>query len=151
MKKTILIFIISLTLCGCGFKPGNYNTQIVIDNYEKAPRKITVILNDYLTEELNQENQPERYVLNLKLLKTTDSFETQSNTVNLRTRVTLTVNYTLRDLHNNKTIIEDKIIAIDSYEESSSPYGTLVSSEEIAAKMAKSIAREIRLRIASKI
>ena len=160
MKKIVLIVLIILVTTGCGFRTlesfnketfNNFNTSIQVTSFDKAPREATLALHTTLDELLNNPNSPNKYYLNIFLSKKTDSYETQSNTVNLRTRVIIKADYTFTDIHTNEVLIKDQIVAIDSYQESESPYSTLVSSEVILTKMMKSIANEIKLRIISKM
>lgn len=156
-----------VTLCGllisssCGFTPLHginedsefSKVKVVVGDETRSPSKMTSLLKSELDDSLNVvgENKPSEYILDVKLVKVNTAYETQSNTVNLRTRVTITANFELTRIKDFKVVLKDKVISVDSFEDTDSPYATLISDEETANKMAQGIAKEIKLRVASKL
>lgn len=161
LKNFVVIAFLVLTT-SCGFSPvhsSNYSqmelegVKVVVENHLKTPNKIDILLKNYLEDSFNPENRTTKpnYKLDITLNKLNTSYEIQSNTVNLRTRVTLAATFKLIRLSDLKVILEDKSISIDSFEDSDSPYATLISDEETANKMAQGLSQEIKLRIIGRL
>lgn len=161
VRNFISIFML-LALTSCGFSPvhsSNYsdmgieNIKVLVNNGSNRPSNLDTLLKKHLEESFNPDSlaQKNNYILEISLSKSNSSYEIQSNTVNLRTRVTLVADISLSRAVDLVKVMEDKVMSIDTFEDSDSPYAALISDEETANKMALGLAKEIKLRIVSKL
>jgi len=127
--------------------------KISVENHLKVPNKIDVLLKNHLEDAFNPSGADgtSAYNLDITLAKITSSNEIQSNTVNFRTKVILHANFVLKRSIDGKVLIKDKVISMDSFEDSDSPFATLISDEETTTKMSQVLAQEIKLRVIAKI
>lgn len=161
MLKRFMAIAVLFLISSCGFAPLHSvdsdsefsKIKVVVADETKAPSKMTSLLKSELDDSLNVTgvNKLSEYLLDVRLVRVNTAYETQSNTVNLRTRVTITANFTLTTMSDFKVVLQDKVTSVDSFEDSDSPYATLISDEETANKMAQGLAKEIKLRVASKL
>lgn len=161
MLKRFVAILGLFFISSCGFAPLHSvdndsefsKIKVTVSDETKAPSKMTSLLKSELDDSLNVygSNKPSEYLLDVNLVKVNTAYETQSNTVNLRTRVTITANFVLTRISDFEAVLKDKVISVDSFEDTDSPYATLISDEETANKMAQGIAKEIKLRVASKL
>jgi hypothetical protein len=146
-------------LSSCGFKPmyGDRNSglpiqisSIAMANAESG--KLEYIMRKELENQFNPGGFDEKYYYKIAIIlhKTLLSFDTQSNRISSRQRIDMRANFVVTDL-NGKKIIEDFAIASDSFYISTSPYSSLISEEETANLLAKTLAQEISLRVASSL
>ncbi len=151
--------IIIAALSSCGFKPmyGERNSvlpikisSITMANAEVG--KLEYIMRKELKSQFDPSGFDDKYDYKIAIVlhKSILSFDTQSNRVSSRQRIDMRANFIVKDL-NDKKIIEDFVIASDSFYVSTSPYSSLVSEEETVNLLAKTLAQEISLRVASSL
>ena len=159
-KLTFLILtLITFLSVGCNLKPlyseqeGALPVKIGNISFSENPSKLNLIFNNSLEKALNPEgnNISPKYSLDVKLIKSSLSFAIQNNSVNNRTRIDLVADYTLIKLATNKIIVQDKAIAVDSFEITQSPYSNLISEEEVMNILARNLSNEIKLRLSNAI
>jgi hypothetical protein len=150
----VLLFI----LTACGFKP-LYGDSSDITDLEGVKINVASVTADVpqrflhtfkyaLEDEFNPDQSESRYtkVLNVDIVKTNVSYETQNNTSN-RTRITMSINFALMDINTDKILLKDKMIAIDSFQVADSPYSALITDEETSIRMINEAVKEIKLRV----
>lgn len=152
-----IIMLASVLLTSCSFRP------IYGENHRSLPIKVASIYTvgqDYgkleyiMRQELESAFnptsalEPAQYVMNVRLLKSILSFDTQSNRVSTRQRIDLRADFILTDL-NGKKVTEDFVVASDSFDITVSPYSSLISEEESSNLLAKTLAQEIGLHVAA--
>lgn len=148
--KTAATLCIMLALTACGFKPvySEHNAALpvkigAISIRAQEPGKLDYTFKHALSQAMRSNDaSAQDYTLNVELIKSTLSFDTQNNRVTSRNRLDLRANFTLLD-RNKKVIFNDFAIASDSYEVTSSPYSSLISEEETTNLLAKALAQEI--------
>ena len=149
-------FIIISTLISCNLQPvykdkpnGLAKMKIGQITFSNMPSKMHFIFRKSLEDNLlGVDNRIEaEYLLNINLSDSRQSIVIQSNSISSRNQVNLIANYTLVDILSGKEIISDKVIAIDSFEITSSPYSNQVSEEESLNNLARDIVNDIKFRL----
>jgi hypothetical protein len=160
MKNIFILTCVFLFVTACGFKPVHGDTinseklasiKINVGAASEIPDKFAHKFRSVIKETFEQGNSSSNisYILDVKVTKALASYETQNNT-NTRTRISLNVSFVLSDLA-GKEMYNDRLIAIDSFQVSDSPYSALVTEEETTIRMTKEIANEIKLRVLRKL
>lgn len=159
-KRVIFLFLLLINT-GCGFHPLYSSTnqtptlesiklgKVSLGNY---PSKVDYIFQSELRNILSTlPNQHKKYLLDVTLNKSVSSYGTQQNSINTRSLLMLKANFVLREIDTDKIIVTNTQNIMDSYEVSISPYASIVSEDETANKLAKSLAYEILIRLEDEI
>lgn len=159
LLKRIYAILILFALTSCGFQPvyndnnkGGRLSEIKVGNISYAsnvPSRESRALRGALEHELNWSytDSQKKYILDVSYTLSIEGAAIQSNALATRNNLKINLNYILKDIITDKIIEQNTLVGIESFDIPSSPYSNYVSKEEIAVRVAKSLATELRLRL----
>ncbi len=156
--KHICCFIISLSLCCCGFRPvyqqnqinGNqleYLEELAAIKVEIARKKLNQDLKSNLEKTLNpnQIKVEARYIITIELTKDISSTFITSTGSSGRNKITLSAKYKLKDIESGELISEGKTEAKEDFDINiDKRFANYTAEEQISSNLTLIIANNIR-------
>lgn len=156
----IVILSTALLLSACGFTPVHSNKGVgkelneAFATIEVAPIGNTregQLLRGHLEDSLNPSGaaftNPARYRLNISLKKRTSPISIEQNREVTRYNMTVTTNYTLRDLSNDKVVDMGKTRMVSSFDAVESDFATFTAEQDTLADILRETAQDIKFRL----
>jgi LPS-assembly lipoprotein len=146
-----------LALPGCGFRPllsqngdeGVRDDLAAVEIGELGGR-VGQILHTQLEDDLNPTalSQPTRYLLNIRLRRTTNALAIQLDNTITRYNLTLTADFQLLDRASRAVLYQAAVSRVASYNQRRAPFATLVAEQDAERRAAKEISNNIRTLLA---
>ena len=154
--KNILLIFLSFCLLSCGLRPiyqssknspdSNYQQDLATIIIKTDRKKLNQDLKNNLEKVLNPNEVTvnAKYLLTITLSKSLTSTFISYTGSSGRNKVTLTANYTLQDLSNDKIIATGMASANDDFNVESKKFANYVAENSIAVNLTLIIAKNIR-------
>ena len=153
--RNIIIMAVIGMVAACGFRPMYSTTTAQKDDTIpqlaaiKVAPGVTRPGQEFVTrlkELLNprSEKVPYRYALDIKVIKIDSPAIIQQNAQITRYKSTLTVEYVLKDMTTGKIIKKDSLNRSSGYDAVESKYATFISEHDIANRLARELAQDMK-------
>ena len=141
---------LSLILSGCGFHPIHASDSTTIEmlaqiEITSMDTRLGQILRGFLIKRLSSPNQPNapRYNLDISLQVSKEALAIARDESATRFNMTLSADYSLVSLKNNKIVLKGSTRAISAFNVVSSDYATLVAERDAEIRAARVITEDL--------
>ena len=155
-KKIFFIPLICLLISSCGFRViyregdaennSSYEQELATIRIQKDSGRLTQELRNALKDTFNPDyiDVEPKYILSLDMTKSVGGTFITSTGASGRNRVTLTINYTLKDAKTGDIVSIGSTVVNDNYDVQTNRYGTYVAEDYVRSNLVKIAAINIR-------